>query len=243
MRLIKRNWTRRDFVRAAGITGGAALLTQLMPRVGAAAPSGLKRLILVHNGNGSVLDAWRSNGSGTPFKHDQTLPALKGPILAPFDSLRERVLLLDGIDIGAVYDGKQHLFVAKGHFAASVLWTGRGGGGTGVQVGDGTTREFPDGPSLDQVVQKRLNTGQKALQIESWKISKPAPNYIYSFDAKGTPLPGEHDPRVVFDDVFRDGFPSNQGSGEPDRRPERRKRALAHLKRRDSAPTERTAGR
>jgi hypothetical protein len=225
MHVVRKRWSRRDFIRAAGIVGGAAALGPWIPSPSHAASGGLKRLLLIQTGNGSVLERWRSNGAGAAFKDGAVLPELQGPILAPLERHRDKLLLLDGIDLASVFvDGKATK--NKGHAGSSVLWTGLNGGG---QSFDGDAGQYPNGPSLDQVVNDRIGEGRKALRLAIW--NRPVdPRQVYSYDLKGTPLPVEPNPQVVFDDIFRDGFPSSDGDGSVSRIGPRRLRSIDILR-------------
>ncbi len=198
--LIRKRWGRRDFLRAAGIGSTAALLP-FVPRVGRAQDERPLRLLLLQNGNGTILQRWRSNGGGTAFRHNEALPTLAGPILGDLDRHREDLLLLDGLDIGSVYpDENSWPSQNGGHAAASALWTGVAGGGEDF---GGDAGEFPAGPSVDQVIAERIagDTPYRSLQLGVWR--RPLdPRGVYSFDLDAVPLPAELDPRAVFDRVF-----------------------------------------
>jgi hypothetical protein len=228
MHLVRRHWSRRDFIRAAGIAGGAAALAPWLPSESRAATTGLKRLILVQTGNGSLLERWRANGSSAKLADGKALPPLAGPILAPLDAHRARLLLLDGIDIAAVYTGPtgKKAGANHGHAGASVLWTGVNGGGQSFPDDAGA---YPKAPSLDQIINARIGGGRPSLQVSTWK--RPVdPRNVYSYDESGTPLVAEPNPQVVFDDVFRDGFPTGNAAAQSNRKSERRKRSIELLR-------------
>lgn len=206
---IRKRWSRRDFLRAAGITGGAAALSAWMPAMSAeAGGTPPRRLLLVSHGNGSVLEEWRRN-PGAPFRDGQALPELTGPILAPLERHRQNLMLLDGVDVRATYTGDDGGYVRaghinKGHAGSSVLWTGVNGGGSARFEGD--AGEFPAGPSVDQVVNDRIGEGRRTLQLSVW--NRPLdPRSVYNYSTSGAaPLALEPNPQVAFDEVFRDGF-------------------------------------
>ena len=229
MHLVRKSWSRRDFLRAAGIAGGAVALTSWMPAESRAASTGLRRLLLVQTGNGSILEKWRSNGSGEPFVDGQAITALAGPILAPLDAHRHRLLLLDGIDLSAMYvsaSSAKPVGPNKGHAGSSVLWTGLNGGGQKFPDDGGA---YPTGPSVDQVINARIGEGRGSLQLAIW--NRPIdPRTVYAYDESGTPLPPEPNPQVVFDDIFRDGFPSDQASPGANRIVARRQRTIELLR-------------
>lgn len=228
MHLIRKRWTRRDFMRAAGIGAGGVALSSWVPTLSTEAQgTAPKRLLLLSHGNGSVLDRWRDNGSGEAFVDGAALPALRGPILEPLDAHRDKLLLLDGIDLTAIHvedDGSFRKHGSKGHAGSSVLFTGRNGGGTGF---DGDAGSFPDMPSIDQIINDRIGDGRKTLQLSVW--NRPFdPRSVYNYGDGGSPLSLESNPQVAFDDVFRDGFGGSEGA--PDRIAPRRQRTLSLLR-------------
>src|SRR5262245_38239085 len=98
---LLRAWNRRDFLKAAGI-GAAAAVLPFVPEPARAQVTGPKRLLLLTHGNGSVLQRWRDNGSAR-FSNGAALPELAGPILAPLAPFRDRLLLVDGIDLMSIF--------------------------------------------------------------------------------------------------------------------------------------------
>lgn len=229
MHLVRKHWSRRDFLRAAGITGGAVALAPLIPSESQAATAGLKRLLLVQTGNGSILEEWRSNRAGGAFQDGAALPQLQGSILAPLNAHRERLLLLDGIDLTALFESATSGKLTgpnKGHAGSSALWTGINGGGTKFPDDGGA---YPTGPSIDQVLNARMGEGRSTAQLAIWN-RPPDPRTVYSYDENGTPLPPEANPQVVFDGLFHDGFAKDDLQSSPKRIGERRKHTLSLLR-------------
>ena len=223
--IIKKNWTRRDFIRTAGLGGAASLLLPFIPQLSMesfAAPSGLKNLILLSTGNGTMIDSWRSNGSGTPFSSGQALPDLQGPILGPLNGFKDNLLLLDGIDLMAVFPTRNsgnggEWAGNKGHHAHSVLWTGLKG--TGAKIGE---RGFqPKGPSVDQIFYNAKGAGKQSIQSSIWNSNDAKdPRWCGAYDKNGNSLPYIWSPETVFNNVFRDGF-GNAVNSDPDLKPRR----------------------
>ena len=228
---MKRNkhWTRRDFLRAAGVSAGAALLSPLLPTLSTEAhaqtAAGAKRFLFITTGNGVILPQWRSNGTGTPLTPNAALPQLMGPILAPLDPYRSNMLLLDGLDFSSCYqtnvqDSRSWRRVGNtGHGAATVTWTGR-------VVADDV---MPDGPSIDWLINQHLSDGRTMLTIST----DPGPNGTgqpSTFDDNGTPLLSQAHPPTAFDSVFGPDFTAPTDAGEADRRLSRRTSALALLR-------------
>lgn len=239
MASIKRRWSRRQFLAAAGIYGSAAALAAMLPELGdaRAAGPGPKRLLLINSGNGTVLNQWRPrDGSGNDLPSGSTLPSLTSQILEPLDHLREKLVLVDGLDMGAAYlddlseaniSDDPNFGGAAGHAAAMTLWTGRRGFGQSWSAPNGQG-EFPDGPSLDQVIAEHIGSD---TAFGSLQLATHSPSYrdskIHSYDLAGTPLPPESQPHVAFDTVFS-GAESNEA--ELERRKERGRRSLDLLR-------------
>jgi hypothetical protein len=200
-----------------------------MPRLGDAQYTSPKRLILIQTGNGTILENWRSNGTGAAFRNDQPLPALSGPILAPLDRHREKLLLLDGLDLSSCYDDDGPSYPdgpSHGHAGASVLWTGVCGGGPDF---GGDAGEYPAGPSVDQVIAQGIGADRpyRSLQLGVWR--RPIdPRGVHSYADGGVPLPPELDPQAVYDRVFG-GISADDGAPAV-RESERRRRSLDVLR-------------
>src|SRR5438477_3036588 len=97
-----RQWSRRDFLRAAGI--GAASSAALFPFIPVASAqtasaTGIKRLLLVTQPDGTILNRWRSNGTGAAFVGGSKTPPLVGAVLSPLARHRAVITLVDGLDI------------------------------------------------------------------------------------------------------------------------------------------------
>jgi hypothetical protein len=239
MASIKRRWSRRHFLSAAGIYGAAATLSAMLPELGDARAAGQtpKRLLLVSSGNGTVLNQWRPrHPDGSDLASGSTLPALTSPILEPLDHLRDKLVVIDGLDMGAAYlddrteaqiSDNPALGSAAGHAAAMMLWTGRRGFGMPWSAPNGEG-EFPDGPSVDQVIAQQIgaSTAFGSVQLATHKASY-RDSKIHSYDVNGTPLTPEHVPGVAFDAIFA-GAESNED--ELERRKERGRRSLDVLR-------------
>jgi hypothetical protein len=225
MRLIRKRWNRRNFMKAAGIGAAAGALSSWVPTLSAEADGTTpRRLLLLSHGNGSVLEQWRNNGDN-PFVDDRALPALEGPILEPLDRHRDKLLLLDGIDLSIheYVDGNFRRTGSKGHAGSSVLFTGQNGGGTSFE---GDAGSFPSSASIDQLINQRIGEGRRSLQLSVW--NRPLdPRSVYNYGEGGAPLPLEPNPQIAFDEVFRDGFGD---APTVDRRGPRRERTLALLR-------------
>ncbi len=204
--------SRRSFLRGAG---GAAVALPMLPslwphaRAGGAEPP--RRLVVVVQPQGFIMDEWRPTGVGTDFQ--------LAPILSPLESLRDRIVVISGLD-NVCTDLN---YGAGGHASAlkSVL--------TGMPLSanllpDGSLRPtaehipsdqafdvFAGGPSVDQVIADRLAAPTPYRSLE---FAVGTDGYLHAEQVfqrgPDEPLGTMHDPRAAFDRLFADFDP-----GEP----------------------------
>lgn len=183
--------SRRTLIRGAGsIAIALPWLEAMTPeRPAEAAAGAAKRFVAVYTPGGTVLDKWRPNG-GT-----ETAFALS-PILAPLEPVRDRVLILDGVDMPCAL-GEQSQ-------AGLIAWLT----GTSQQ---GAVNDFAQGPSLDQTLAKSLSAGKRLPSLEQavrWGTGKAhgvvSPMDVVSFadDGAFTPIAPRLDPVQIWKDLF-----------------------------------------
>lgn len=227
-----REWTRRDFFRAAGIGAAGAALLPFVPIPAAHACSGThpRCLVLFAHGNGSIPNRWTSNGPGTPFTNGGTLPVMQGPILAPLDRHRTSIALLDGFDFRAGLMSRplpagfpgNGTGRAAGHWGLATLWSGA----QGIYVGDsemGFPRSHSAAATIDQVLAQGATTRRASLVLgTNFDGSDRSENYISAYSGPNAPIIPRTSPRAVFDDLF--GAPVGTGgtAAAQRRRAERR---------------------
>jgi hypothetical protein len=193
--------TRRNFL-ASGV--GAGLCFWLRGAEAFAQGAGSpKRLLVIHHAVGTVRSAWTCQGQ----EQDFTL----SPILAPFEPLKDQLVVLDGIDI--VAPG-----VGGGHEQGTVT----------VMTGLRTTELYPGnggddpkaaGPSIDQ----RLLAASKSLQgapIASLQVScddrvdvGEVSTRRLSYAGAAAPLEPYLVPHLTYQRVFGSLMPGQSGAG------------------------------
>src|SRR5450432_2538301 len=134
-------------------------------------------------------DQWGPTGTETAFTFS--------PILAPLAPMRNKLLIVDGPDMLSAV-GEQH---QSGIIA---LLTGS------TQDASQSTLGYATGPSIDQVIAKRLYTTQKKKSIQiavRWATGKShgslSPINCVNFDAdNNSPIGPLVDPQTIWSDLF-----------------------------------------
>jgi hypothetical protein len=184
-------WSRRNLLRTLGISAAAAPFIPLLEGH-AEDPVVPKRLVLFTHTNGVVLENWRPTGS----EHDFVLPS----ILAPLQAHRDRMLVLDGVDLGYALDINK---INVGHSGIASLWTGSHVIWQDEQVENG----WASGPSVDQVVAGAIGNQTAFPSLQTGVITHRADAFVHTrayYSGSQQPLECETDPRAVFERVFGD---------------------------------------
>lgn len=204
---MSREWTRRDFLRAAGIGAAGGALLPFFPTP-AQAGAGIQRLVLFSHGNGTILDNWRSNGSGAALANGAALPELEGPILAPLERHRSAVTLVDGLDNWSGHFAIREDGGAErnepGHNGNASLWSGARIFHPRDIEGMHPTR-FSLTPTIDQILAENAETRVPCLVVGTSPTGRGtyAPSLgTTSYLSDRVRVPPEPDPRVVFDLLF-----------------------------------------
>ena len=225
---MSRALSRRRFLAALGVSG-AFLARETRGLAGASAPVaiGPRRFISVYTPHGRAHELWQPRG-------DFDI-AYAGSVLAPLDdatrfgqSFRDRLLVLDGIDLSAGIE-----VGTTGHDGSRVILTGSGADGKNA--------------SLDQflAVEQGLGGGtpQTSLVLGIGSDSTEVGMNL-SWSRGGTPVPKWIDPSRVYAELFGSPLGARQEELEHARRSgksvlDRVRADLARLQRR-APPSERT---
>jgi hypothetical protein len=205
----KLNISRRTVLRGAGTI---AIALPWLEAMGAgktaqaqAAGVPLKRFVSVYQPGGTVRsgalgDKYTPTGSETSF----TL----SPILLPFEPLKSRLLIADGLDLRCA---DQSTYMVEQHQGGSVGWlTGA------IQPGSGN---YPKSPSIDQLLGARLSSGKAFNSLEfavRWATGKshgklhPINAMYFQAAAPYAPIPPRVDPQDIFKTLF--GTPMTGGT-------------------------------
>jgi hypothetical protein len=194
MLVTKKFLPRRTFLRGLGVSLALPVLDAMVPALTASAQTAanpVRRLGVVYVPNGMAMESWTPRSMGRDF--DLT------PILQPLASFRDQLLVFSGLD------GQKNSPSQASHAAASTRFLT---GVAGKQTADG----MEAGPSIDQLAARTL--GQQTplpsleLALDARDISGSCDGASCAFlntvswSSATTPLPTEHDPRVVFERMF-----------------------------------------
>jgi uncharacterized protein DUF1552 len=214
MIITRRALPRRTFLRGLGVVIGLPVLDAMVPAfagVAHAAAKPARRLGIVYVPNGIAMKYWTPTAAGTDFELT--------PTLQPLEAVKDRLLVVSGLN------GQRNTNAQSSHAAASTRFL------TGVP-GKQTAEGMEAGASVDQLVARKLGEetplASLELAIDARDISGSCDGASCAFlntvswSSASTPLPTEHDPRVIFERMF-----GESGSTDPTLR-------LARLRRRRS---------
>lgn len=191
---------RRTFLRGVGATLALPLLDAMVPALTAQARTAanpVRRFACAYMGNGANMAHWTPTGEGAGF-------ALS-PILTPLASLRDRLVVVSGLDIPSADSQNDG---AGSHPRTSTAFLSGAHAKPGSVVNAGTT--------MDQILAKELgaNTRLPSLEIAMDRfdqVGSCAPGYscVYqntiSWRTPTMPMPMEMNPRLVFETLYGDG--------------------------------------
>jgi hypothetical protein len=193
-----------DISRRGILGAGAGLLaSSLLPRAlladgGTPVP---KRLIIVFSANGTIYDQWLPQGSGASF----TL----SPILAPLAPFKNRLLILDGVNVQSASSGPgdDHM-KGMGHMLTGIeLLPGDTQGGAGTPAG------FAGGMSIDQRIVADIGGLTRFPSLEFGVMVQNSDVWsrmIYA--GPNQPLPPMEDPVAAFSRLFASSQMSSQAA-------------------------------
>lgn len=204
----KNRLTRRTLLRGAGhvAIGLPFLEAMLHPlQTHAQASQAPLRFVVFYSPGGTLLDKWRPSGTETQF----TL----GDMMSPLVPHQKDLLFVDGLSLSIteIGVGHPHSRGMAGLLTGTELLAG-------TFVTGGGNASFANGPSLDQVIAKRISAGTKFPSLEfstAWAISgrslmdgavaetSNAADQITYGGAK-QPIPPMIRPQVAWDRVFKD---------------------------------------
>ncbi len=187
------NFSRRAFLGTLGASGVLVPFLPMLDRELEAAPGDFPlRLLLLFSANGTLHERWAPTGSESDF----TL----GPILSPLEAYKDRMVVLDGLEVSRDGPGDGH---QKG---MGILWTGsRLLEGTEFAGGDGSSAGWGGGISIDQHIAGTVGTDTPYKSLEFGVQTQGASVWSRMCYAGGDqPLAPEDNPQAMFDRLFAD---------------------------------------
>jgi hypothetical protein len=185
--------SRRALLR--GASGVAIALPWLEAMTGErtsyAASAPPRRFVAVYQPGGTILDRWTPSGSEQSF----TL----GPILAPFEALKARIIVLSGVDMKSGTGGNAP------YAGGMVAWL------TGKKQQGSWLTAYAQGPSIDQLLAERISNARSisCLHIAvRWGtgvcqgLVSPMDIVSYSTNPPFTPVAPRLDPVATWQALF-----------------------------------------
>lgn len=206
MIISKMSLPRRTFLRGAGATLALPFLDAMVPALTAMAQTAANvplRIGWVYFPNGVTVPDWTPTAVGKGYELT--------PTLAPLAPFRDQMLVVSGLahrQAEAMGDG------SGDHARASAVWL------NGVRAKRTEGADVQAGMTVDQVAAKALgrDTLLPSLELsleDTFMIGNCDNGYscaysnAVSWRTDTTPLPGEANPRIVFERLFGDGGSSS----------------------------------
>lgn len=192
-----RGLNRRHFLGAA--LGGLGLSTLGASPRARANEGGIRRLIFVTTGHGTVYPNWHMDiaKEGEDAALVGLSPGQMSPILTPFYELREKLLVLDGLSAAsAICDepGNNH---GIGAFHSLT-------GGNVFAEGQNPSELPWEGMSVDVRIAERVMQAGRYRSLHLCDLNYDNQNGGYSRERGGAKIPYEGNPGKIFDRLFGD---------------------------------------
>jgi hypothetical protein len=194
MFIEKKALSRRTVLRGLGCTLGLPLLDSMVPALSAlsrTAASPVRRLAVVYIPNGMAMEYYLPKTEGTAFEMT--------PVLTPLASFREQMLVVSGLH---GYWDATHAGACTSFLTAAAGRRGELAVRADVSIDQVVAQEFGKETqlsSLELALDTRSNAGQCSAGYSCVYTN------TLSWRTATTPLPGESNPRVVFERLFGAG--------------------------------------
>ncbi|HWZ89227.1 MAG TPA: DUF1552 domain-containing protein [Polyangiaceae bacterium] len=175
------------------LLGAGAALSPFIPLLNASGQEATfpKRLVILYTPHGTVYPNWKPQGTETNF----TL----SPILMPLQAHQSKLAILDGLQI--THSAVQAPSHTEGF---GLAWTG-----SNLSVGtafnyQGNNFDWTDGPSVDQVVAKRIGAMStfQSVELAADPNGGNQPNNRMIYSGPKQPVTPESDPNRAFSRLF-----------------------------------------
>ena len=172
-----------------GIGAGAAL-SPFVPLLQANAEDGPPlRLVVLFSANGTIRENWLPEGGVNDFSF--------GPILAPLESVKNEVTVIDGLRFLPGGAGNRHMQGPSKFASGAGLFDGDMGGGGNASGGWGR------GTSIDQAYAAHIKGQTPFSSLElGVRVTGSNVRHRLSYAGPDEPIPPESDPSQVFERLF-----------------------------------------
>ena len=195
---------RRTVLRAGGVSIALPFLEAMRPRKALAQEAVKKRFIAFFSPNGVPMRNWSPTGGETDFQ--------LSPILSPLEPLRQKVIVLRGVDQKSGGAGDGHQNGMTGMLTGQVTNPGPFRGGCGQGGG------WANGISVDQHIANVIGKTTKFKSLELGVVTSStdiAANFNrMSYAGPNMPLPPEENPASTFNRLFADLSVGGGGGGD-----------------------------
>jgi hypothetical protein len=201
MIITKHVLPRRTFLRGLGVTLALPLLDAMVPPLSALAKTAAKpvaRLGFFYVPNGILMENWIPKGQGTRLELSPTLRSLTG--------FRDQTIVVTGLANHQASVGTG----AGAHSKCQTVWL------CGVPIKETEGADIGAGTTLDQIAAAKLgqDTPLRSLEVcteptHMGAVCEQGLSCVYqntfSWRTPTSPLPMEHNPRVIFERLFGEG--------------------------------------
>lgn len=182
-------FSRRAFLGGAAAAGVLPFVPLLESEAGSAAFP--KRIILLFSANGTIHENWVPQGGESDFT--------MSTILAPLESHRDKLVILDGLEVIRQGLGDGHQMGMGSLWTGSQLLPGEFAGGDGGFAG------YAGHASVEQAVANAIGNDTPYRSLEFGAQTGGANVWTrMSYSDANQPLPPEDNPQAMFDRLFAD---------------------------------------
>lgn len=197
MLILKKALPRRTFIKGMGATVALPFLDAMSPALVAQAKQAAPmRLGFFYVPNGIIDATWFPKGEGSNFELASTLK--------PLDAFKDRMVILEGLSNHSATLGTGNGLHAK----AQTSWL------SGHKIKETEGADFEAATTIDQYAAAVQDTPLRSLELGTepiflGAICEQGLTCVYqntmAWRSPTTPLPLEHNPRVVFERLFGEG--------------------------------------
>lgn len=197
----KETLTRRNLLRALGLAGPAAYFMPPRSRLARAAdPSIPTRIVFFYTPHGTMFRQWVKPPAGASAASETSFAL--GPVLAPLEPFKKKLLLVEGLDMQSQYLDKTSPL--NGHV---------GGQTHALSGASRANNSAAGGVSIDQFIARTINTPKAVTPLPSLEMSGRSnmgvASFLTSWAGSNQLVPPMTSPAAVYSRLFPQGPPSS----------------------------------